>query len=171
VFGAGCRFHFGVRFESTAQRLPVLDPTPPKSADPRLALRGTKILLAEDNQVNQLIIRELLGEEGADLLIANDGREAVALLQANPDVKLVLMDCQMPVMDGFAATRAIRADARHAHLPILALTANLFAEDLRACIACGMSAHIAKPFNIDELYTVLAHWLGQAAPPPAPPGH
>jgi CheY-like chemotaxis protein len=167
VFGAGCRFHFSVHFEPAEQRLTALDSTPPKIVDPRLALRGTKILLAEDNQVNQLIVCELLGEEGAEVLIANDGREAVALLRANPDVKLVLMDCQMPVMDGFAATRAIRADTRNAQLPILALTANLFAEDLQACIASGMNAHIAKPFNIDELYSVLAHWLAQSAPPPA----
>jgi CheY-like chemotaxis protein len=83
----------------------------------------------------------------------------VALLSAHPDVDLVLMDCHMPEMDGYTATRAIRADGRFAALPVLALTASLFPDDLLACVAAGMNAHIEKPFAVDRLLEVLAHWL------------
>ncbi len=161
--GSGTTFHFNARFGAVpalpresdrAERL-TLGP----SVDMLDALRGAKVLLAEDNEVNQLVACAILRRAGLEVLVASDGREALELLRAHNDVDLVLMDCQMPVMDGFAATRAIRADKRFAKLPVLAMTANLFPDDLVACRVAGMNGHIAKPFVIDNLFEVLARWL------------
>jgi CheY-like chemotaxis protein len=116
------------------------------------------VLLAEDNLINQEVARELLQAVGMQVDLANDGQEAVNLA-AQQDYDLVLMDMQMPVMDGLDATRALRAMPRHARTPILAMTANAFGDDRLACLAAGMDDHIAKPVDPELLYGMLCRWL------------
>ncbi len=166
--GAGATFHFNAHF-GAGPGIESAFATERRTARAGVdqaahrALQGAKVLVAEDNEVNQLIVCEMLRAVGVEVLLASDGRQALALLQAHPDVDLVLMDCHMPDMDGYAATRAIRADGRFAGLPVLALTASLFPDDLIACDAAGMNAHIGKPFAADRLLDVLAHWLAPGA--------
>jgi CheY-like chemotaxis protein len=119
-------------------------------------LRGLRLLLTEDNLNNQQVARELLEDEGAIVQIANHGQEAVeAVAAADPPFDVVLMDLQMPVMDGFTATARIRQDLKQARLPIIAMTANAMASDREACLAAGMNDHVGKPFDLDHLVQVL----------------
>ncbi|MDH4392477.1 MAG: response regulator, partial [Aquabacterium sp.] len=119
---------------------------------------GQRVLLAEDNPINQEVASELLQAVGITVDLANDGQQAVQLA-AQHDYDLVLMDMQMPVMDGLAATRALRAMPRHARTAILAMTANAFGDDRRACLEAGMDDHIAKPVDPEVLYAMLGRWL------------
>ena len=169
--GSGSTFHFSARFGiepvSMANAGDSQRPAFGIGAERLASLRGVKVLLAEDNEVNQLVACELLRGAGIDVLVANNGRQALEMLRAEPGVQLVLMDCQMPVMDGFAATRAIRSDKRLAGLPVVAMTANVLPEDLASCRGAGMNDHVGKPFVVDELFGVLARWLRPAGALPA----
>ena len=119
-------------------------------------LATLRLLLVEDNPNNQQVAAELLRDEGAVVAIANHGREAVELLAATPEAfDVVLMDLQMPVMDGLSAARLIRQELALTRLPIIAMTANAMSSDREACLAAGMNDHIGKPFNLDELVGVL----------------
>jgi two-component system, sensor histidine kinase and response regulator len=114
------------------------------------------LLVAEDNATNQLVVRELLTAEGAHVEIAGDGATALRMLKrADFSVDAVLMDVQMPVMDGFTATGVIRAEMGRTELPIIAMTANAMASDRQACLAAGMNDHVGKPFDLDHLVEVL----------------
>ncbi len=119
---------------------------------------GRRVLLAEDNPVNQEVARALLCEAGLAVDVAADGREALTMA-SRTDYALVLMDMQMPQLDGLAATRAIRALPQRAELPIIAMTANAFGEDRAACLRAGMNDHLAKPVDPDALYDCLLRWL------------
>ncbi len=140
---------------------------------PRLAtpanekrLLGLRLLVAEDNLNNQQVARELLEDEGAIVHIANNGQEAVeAVAAADPPFDVVLMDLQMPVMDGFGATRAIREDLALLSLPIVAMTANAMASDREACLAAGMNEHVGKPFDLNHLVQVLRRQAGRGEAP------
>jgi two-component system sensor histidine kinase/response regulator len=128
------------------------------------ALHGTRILVAEDNPVNQIVAEEMLKRLGSRVLIANNGREAVELaLQRNIDA--VLMDLQMPEMDGFEATRNIRA--QKPSLPIVALTAAALERDRERCLAAGMNDHLGKPVSAPQLLAALQPWV-QPRPTPEP---
>lgn len=136
----------------------------------RKQFKNTCVLLAEDNDINQQIAIELLSVVGIEVDIANSGEEAIAkLMTAGPDsYQLVLMDLEMPHMDGHAATLAIRKDARFAQLPIVAMTAHALAEIRSRCLQEGMQDYLTKPINPDHLYACLARWLHHAESVRAP---
>ena len=142
------------------QRSLAQQPPTRASASPLAAQDSPRhrILLVEDNAVNQLVAKGMLGKLGHEVLLANQGREALDLL-ADETVDLVLMDCNMPVMDGYEASRQIRQDARFAGLPIIALTANALPDERERCRAAGMNDYLAKPFRRDELASLLEQWL------------
>ncbi len=127
---------------------------------------GRYVLLAEDEPVNREVARELLEEAGLLVNIAANGEEAEALARLSEDFALVLMDMQMPVMDGLEATRLIREAPALADLPIIAMTANVYADDHQRCLAAGMNDFIAKPINPESFYATVLRWL-DAHPPAA----
>jgi signal transduction histidine kinase/CheY-like chemotaxis protein/HPt (histidine-containing phosphotransfer) domain-containing protein len=121
---------------------------------------GVQALLAEDNEANQIVATELLGRLGIELDVASNGREAVAMAQAAPArYAAILMDIQMPEMDGLEAARVLRQDPRFANLPIIAMTANAMRSDLEACLAAGMNDHVTKPIDRKVLVAALRRWL------------
>ena len=136
-----------------------------RAADPadRESLRGTRILLTEDNDLNAEIATELLQEEGCTVDRAKDGVECVDMLEkaANGTYQLILMDIQMPVMNGYDAAKKIRRmdDPQKADIPIIAMTANAFTEDRQAALDAGMNDHIAKPINMNVLVPTLRKYL------------
>lgn len=119
---------------------------------------GARILLVEDNALNQLVAVELIKHVGLLVDVAENGQVALDMLARTP-YALVLMDMQMPVMDGVAATREIRRDPRHARLPIIAMTANAMDVDKMRCLEAGMNDHLGKPIEPQRLWATLAHWL------------
>jgi signal transduction histidine kinase/CheY-like chemotaxis protein/HAMP domain-containing protein len=135
-------------------------------------LRGARILLAEDNEINQQIAIELLEGAGARVTVANNGREACDIVVNGPQpvpFDVVLMDLQMPEMDGYQATRKLRADSRLSALPILAMTAHATVEERQRCLDAGMDDHIAKPIDPATLFETVARFYRRgAAPAPAP---
>ncbi len=132
----------------------------PKASDD---IKGKNLLLVEDNELNREIAVAILSESGFNVECACDGTEAVEKMKnAEPDdYDLILMDVQMPIMDGYEATKAIRAmdDPVKSHIPIIAMTANAFDEDKRNALASGMNDHIAKPLDMDKLFAVLRRYL------------
>jgi two-component system sensor histidine kinase/response regulator len=144
------------------QLLPEIGTTPPGSAEAELRERhaGTRVLLAEDNPINQEVAVSLLQAVGLQVDVADDGAQALErALQAPP--ALVLMDMQMPGMDGVAAARELRA--RGFRAPIVAMTANAFGEDRALCLQAGMNDHVPKPVDPEQLYAALLAWLPAAA--------
>ncbi|WP_326534594.1 response regulator [Pseudorhodoferax sp.] len=131
------------------------------------ALAGARVLLVEDNALNQELALDLLGQAGLHVVVAEHGRQALETLARDGDFDGVLMDCQMPVMDGFEATRAIRAEARWAKLPVLAMTANAMAGDRDRVLAAGMNDHISKPIDVDEMFVTMARWIRPGVRRPA----
>jgi two-component system, sensor histidine kinase and response regulator len=130
---------------------------------------GTRILLVEDNEVNQQVATELLESVGALVRIANHGREALKVLmegEGSPPFDVVFMDLQMPDMDGFTATTHIRAQPRLQGLPIIAMTAHALVEERQRCLDAGMNDHVSKPIEPDALFATLARWA-KSRPAPA----
>lgn len=121
-------------------------------------LSDLAVLLVEDNIMNQLVAMKLIESMNAKVIIAQNGQEAIDIL-AKQDVDVVLMDIQMPVMDGLTATQHIRSQGRTKHLPIIAMTAHARAEDREQCLSAGMDMHIAKPVNVDKLRHSILHVL------------
>jgi CheY-like chemotaxis protein len=139
-------------------------------------LRGAHVLLAEDNEINQELAIELLQRVGLLVSVANNGQEALDMIERT-DFDCVLMDCQMPDLDGYTATQRLRSQARFADLPVIAMTANAMLGDREKALACGMNDHAAKPIDVENLYRTLARWIlprrqaaAQAAQPSALPG-
>jgi PAS domain S-box-containing protein len=126
-------------------------------------LRGARVLLVEDNEINQELALELLTARGLSVEVATNGAEALQMLEKN-DYDGVLMDVQMPVMDGYTATREIRKRASLASLPVIAMTANAMAGDRENALAAGMNDHIAKPISVREMFTTMARWIRPSKP-------
>jgi signal transduction histidine kinase/CheY-like chemotaxis protein/streptogramin lyase len=146
--------------EAEAPALPIVE----RARTAAVAHRG-RILVAEDNPINQKVIRALLTRLGCAMEVAANGREAVERVEQDPSWDLILMDCQMPVMDGFEATAAIRknetADSRR--IPIVAVTANALLGEREKCLAAGMDDYLAKPIDRDALKAVLERWIKTGA--------
>ncbi len=122
------------------------------------SLAGARVLLAEDNEINQQVATEILAEVGVVVTVVNNGREALdALARASFDA--VLMDVQMPVMDGYTATGLIRGNPEFATLPVIAMTAHAMAGDIEKSAAAGMNDHVAKPIDPDHLFETLVKWI------------
>jgi PAS domain S-box-containing protein len=165
VEGVGSTFWFTARLEKTANSAQTAAVPDLKSVRSVQFLPGkVRILLAEDNPVNQRVALAMLRKLGCRVDVAANGREAVKALK-NSSYDLVLMDCQMPVMDGFEATRTIRekeAESKSPAMPVIALTASAMQADRERCLRAGMSDFIAKPVQPKELAEVLARWLAMS---------
>jgi len=129
-------------------------------------LSGARVLLVEDNDMNQELAIELLANAGMQVVLAVNGQDALDKLAADPQFDGVLMDCQMPVMDGYTATREIRKNPAFNHLPIIAMTANAMAGDREKVLAAGMCDHIAKPLNVGAMFATLDQWIKPRAAQP-----
>lgn len=127
------------------------------------SLRGARILLVEDNEINQELALDLLSSNGLSVAVANNGQEALDML-ARENFDGVLMDCQMPVMDGCEATRRIRQQEQYKGLPVIAMTANAMAGDREMVLEAGMNDHIAKPINVNIMFSTMAKWITPANP-------
>ncbi|MBU0631635.1 response regulator [bacterium] len=116
---------------------------------------GSKILVAEDNMINQKVINGILGDSGMRIVIANDGQEALDILKEDKDFSIVLMDAHMPRVDGYEATKRIREDSSLDHLLVVALSGETSTDDIRKMYNVGMQEHLEKPLKMDKLYEVL----------------
>jgi PAS domain S-box-containing protein len=164
--GVGSTFWVTLRIKRAVAGQPVDSSLPIEAARDALARQfaGARVLVVEDDPVNCEVLRFLLEEAGLAPEIASNGQEAVEMARRG-GCALILMDVQMPVMDGLKATRAIRQVPGMAMIPILAMTANAFVEDRAACIASGMNAHIGKPIEPEAMYAKVLEWLRKTASP------
>jgi PAS domain S-box-containing protein len=158
--GAGSTFWFEVRLQLAQDDVIDNLSLAPYRSDWKVA-HGTRILLVEDNELNQQVAAELLRAVGCCVDIASDGREALERLAAE-EYDLVFMDMQMPVLDGLAATRQLRQRPGLSALPVIAITANARRSDHDACLAAGMNDFVSKPFEPHALYAMLQRWLSDA---------
>ncbi len=168
--GVGSRFFFTLTMKAAEdENQPAVKPVlalavPSETPEPA---RGLRVLLAEDNPINQVYARKVLDKLGAVSTVANNGQEAVDLVQQQ-EFDIVLMDCQMPQMDGYEATRQIRRlQGAYAELPIIALTAFAMAEDRDICIAAGMNDYVTKPVDRKVLIRTITKWVKKEEPSPA----
>ncbi len=151
--GVGSQFSFTLHYDiATANSTQQINS--PIDTEERLRALAATILLVEDNITNQLITKKILERIGLSITIANNGEEALALLNDQP-FDLILMDLHMPVMDGFQAAAMIRKNPQWCQLPIIALTANAVQATIEQCHAAGMNAHITKPIDINTMYEVI----------------
>jgi CheY-like chemotaxis protein len=167
VMGEGSAFWFVLPFKAAP-------PAPASSAlpagrRPEKHLSGVRILVVDDIETNRDIVSKLLTSEGACCEVAENGRAAVERLRANPDgFDLVLMDVQMPEMDGLEATRMIRHDLGLSDLPVIALTAGAMKSQRQMALSAGMNSFISKPFRLKEMVATLTPWLRRNAIPLLP---
>jgi PAS domain S-box-containing protein len=136
-----------------------------RHAADQASLAGARVLLVEDNELNRELAQELLEGASIDVVHAAHGAEAIERLENDPNFDGVLMDCQMPVMDGYTATRKLREQPRFATLPIIAMTANAMTGDRDKVIAAGMNDHISKPLDEAEMFATIARWIRPARRP------
>ncbi len=155
--GVGSTFYFslalGLPDAKTLETLETLETQQSPSLQP---LAGLRVLLAEDNLINQVVVTTLLEQDGAQVTVAQNGQLAVDALHASPDAfDVVLMDVQMPIMDGLQATRHIRQQLKLTQLPIIAMTANVLPADYQRCRDAGMNDHVGKPFKVKDLVALM----------------
>lgn len=155
--GIGSTFHFELEMKVAEEKPRGIPDRPSLTASDNsnpLPLTGLSILLADDNRVNQMVTMRLMTRLGAKVDCANDGQLALEMVEGNP-YDLVLMDCQMPVIDGFEATRRIRKMGNCAHIPVVAITANAMQGDREACLAAGMNGYVTKPVDSAQLLAAI----------------
>jgi len=160
--GSGSRFWFTVEVKTSEQRQTPRKEPLTSFADKALPLNGKAVLLVEDNVLNQTVATGFLQRLGIDVVVANHGEEALQHLDQQ-NFAAVLLDLQMPVMDGFETARRIRQRSDGADLPLIAMTAAVSEHDRLSCINVGMNDHIAKPINPRQLLATLLHWLDKPA--------
>lgn len=137
------------------------------------ALAGRQVMVVEDNRVNQLVLMSLLRKLGVRAVLAEHGKQAVELWRTSPELfALILMDCEMPVMDGFIATRMIRQHEEHigteARVPIVAVTAHVMDENRRRCLQHGMDDLLPKPVRAEQISQVISDWVMPTHSRPVP---
>ncbi len=157
--GKGTTFTFTLVFSVAEQDESCIEKN--REAANFLPQRHGHLLLVEDNEINQLVAEEILLQAGYTIDIANNGQEALDMLEKKC-YDLVLMDIQMPVMDGLTATARIREQTRFAHLPIIAMSAHALEEDKQRSLACGMNEHTTKPIDPERLYTTIEQWIAKS---------
>ena len=139
---------------------------PEVSEAPRATEGGARILMAEDNEINRFFLGEVLSSRGFEYDVAENGRQALDLIEAEPAAfDLVLMDCQMPELDGYDATRELRrreSETGRDRLPVIAMTAHVMEGDREKCLAAGMDDYIGKPLDIEELDAKIERWLSRS---------
>jgi CheY-like chemotaxis protein len=156
--GAGSEFRFVAVFAPDTLAGDARQAAASTEVDGSLA--GRRLLLVEDNELNQIVAAELLGTVcGMDVTMAVDGPQALARLADGGPFDAVLMDVQMPGMDGYEVTRRLRAELGLARLPVIAMTAHARQEDRQRCLAAGMDDFVSKPFDPEQLFEVLARWI------------
>ncbi|MFM2059447.1 MAG: hypothetical protein RLY71_3832 [Pseudomonadota bacterium] len=162
--GPGSTFWMTARFGIPVTSAPdaVVSAVSPAEAALKRAHAGRRVLLVEDEPVNREVAAALLNDVGLEVDMALNGQQAVEMARLNRHA-LILMDMQMPVLDGLAATRQIRADPGIVQRPIVAMTANAFEQDSQRCFEAGMNDFIAKPIDVDLLFTKVLHWMNAGA--------
>lgn len=162
TYGQGSTFHFSAPFaiakDYNCRVLPLPNLGGSISEPQQAQLQGARVLIAEDNPLNQEVIEEFLARAGAQVTLVSNGLEAIEMVQRQ-SFEVVLMDLQMPVMDGLEAARELRKIPQLAKTPIIALTANVFQADIERCVAAGMNDHVGKPIKVEELFSKLEKWL------------
>ena len=170
TYGQGSTFYFSVPFalaEHFTRKMALPERLAASSGESQPGcLRGARVLIAEDNALNQQVIREFLVRADAQVTLVSNGLEALKMAQRQA-FEVVLMDLQMPVMDGLEAARELRKIPQWAKTPIIALTANVFQADIDRCVAAGMNDHVGKPIKVEELFSKLEKWLKHAGSQPA----
>ncbi|WP_310492178.1 PAS domain-containing hybrid sensor histidine kinase/response regulator [Dechloromonas sp.] len=163
--GQGSTFWFTARLKKGSQALPNIPDVTPSDPETRLArdYSGRRILLVEDEPINREIAEQILAEAGLSIETAEDGEQAVDLVRRN-NYDLILMDVQMPTLDGLAATRLIRTLPKGRQVPVIAMTANAYAEDRALCLTAGMNDFISKPASPELLFATVLDWLEKADP-------
>ncbi|MCP4412735.1 MAG: response regulator, partial [Gammaproteobacteria bacterium] len=160
--GVGSTFSFTAGFNLQADNQSEMEPSAEQDEaadiDDSEGLRDAKILLVEDNEMNQEMLQEVLSMSGIKVVTANNGQEALDVL-SKEHFDGILMDCQMPVMDGYEATRRIREQEEFKALPIIALTGNAMESERQKVLGIGMNDFITKPIQFDTLFTTLAKWV------------
>lgn len=170
-YGQGSNFHFSAMFEKGKQSKSssaIAEERYHAAAGPDLS--GARILLVEDNEINQQVAQEILENAGLNVTIAHNGQQAIERLNELPDLfDAVLMDIQMPVLDGISATRELRAKQQFRQLPIIAMSASTMPSDIDQCLQAGMNDHIAKPIDVKDLFNKLNQWVIASNPVLFPP--
>ena len=170
TLGQGSVFRFTATFGHAEPSQVESTQRPVRSLEEATQLRGARVLLVEDQPINQEVAGDILRQAGLLVWMADNGQEALDQVRANPGgFDVVLMDLQMPVLDGYETTRRLRADPRHAELPVIAMTANVLAGERERCLAAGMNDYLAKPIDVPILYRTLRRWIKKAAATSAQP--
>jgi len=165
ALGEGSIFRFTAIFGHAESSEVELIQQPAHPLEEAAQLRGVRVLLVEDQPLNQEVAMEILQQAGLQVEIACNGQEALCKVQENPKgFHVVLMDLQMPVLDGYEATRQLRTIPHCATLPVIAMTANVLAGERERCLAAGMNDYLTKPIDVPALYRALRHWAKDAIP-------
>ena len=159
-FGKGSAFHFTAIFTIQVEPIEPFEksPLPEAIKTKKNNLKGARILLVEDNIFNQKVAQEIMAKKELAISIAKNGKEALTML-ADSDFDAVLMDIQMPEMDGYEASQLIRKKPKYNQLPIIAMTANAMSGDREKCLAAGMDDYVTKPIDAKQLFTTLKKWI------------